>query len=116
MGGNCSIVEKGANELTLNYLRQPYGQVLRRFAAQRQLMESLGLEVDVMWECEWRQIFNSDNRLVQTLKQQHFFQRPNCRLIPREALRGGRVDTYSFFWSSQLHQDEKIVYVDYNSL
>ena len=116
LGSNCPLLPASVNEWTRNYMQQPYRHNIAKFQRQKEELIHLGLEVDVMWECEWDKLYRSGNSLLRRLKEQHFFARPNDRLIPRTALRGGRVDAFSFYWSQQFKKDENFFYCDYNSL
>ena len=109
---SCTIVPPNSNEMTKNYFKQTFGSLQTRFNAQLEsLRVNFGVRnIIVMWECQWKEMLQSGKIAIPKLL------RPRERLIPRVALRGGRVDTFAFFWSQTMNPDQSLYYVDFNSL
>ena len=122
---SCNLVPYNATSETKNFLGQTFGQCADRFMRQCEtLKKEHGIEhILVMWECEWKRLRDGGDDVNGpiTLDIQNFLagelaKRPTERLIPRTALRGGRVDTFLFSWSKKSAPDHRLVYIDYNSL
>ena len=67
-------------------------------------MESRGYRCEVMWECDY----------LKNHKLQKEDRLPKSRLIPREALRGGRTETYSVYFNCEQQPDRVLEYIDFN--
>ena len=102
---------------------ESFGDLQDRFLLQKSKLVTRGLEIVVVWECEWK-IFleevnvrdSTDTSLFRSLLEKDILTRPKERLIPREALRGGRVDAINLFWSKSCNPSHRLEYLDYNSL
>ena len=80
---------KYANEATLNFRNETYGQVKSRFENQVRYFRSINAEIKIMWECEFLKEYGS---LLSKEKS------PLNALIPRDALRGGKTECYGMFF------------------
>ena len=112
-----------ATETTKNFLNESFGYLNTRFERQkRELVECYGVEkVVVMWECKWRALVKEKDDSLDHLSPARFVAaiysaRPKERLVPRVALRGGRVDAFALHWCAPENPDESLSYVDFNSL
>ena len=96
-----------------------------RFNLQKDKLRKHELEIAVIWECEWKtfveraeakELRSAGAKLYRRLLEKDIMARPKSRLIPREALRGGRVDAINLFWSKPYDPKHTLEYLDYNSL
>ena len=89
-----------------------YAETMEREAKLREY----GLELDVMWECEWDQLCENDPALDDELEglglNRKEFQLENC--TPRDCLFGGRTENTCLYY--QAKEGEKIMYFDVTSL
>ena len=66
-----------------------------------------------VWECEWKARKEKDLDLKKWFEVNPVaMDPPTCRLIPRQASRGGHSEAYSFYWTRQDHPDEQFIYAD----
>ena len=78
-------------------------------------LEWAGCTVEVMWECEWKKEKNSNPEIAMQLEEiAHVFQDYRPPFDCREALRGGRTESFGFYAAA----DEKtsLKFLDYVSL
>ena len=116
MSKNCDIVPPNSNGSTKNFLGYSFNALNDRFKKQcDDLLKDFEIsEILVMWECQWNKFVRT--RLANGNGLHQIQKRPEERLIPRTALRGGRVDTFQFSWSKDKAKNESLYYIDYNSL
>ncbi|XP_053481752.1 uncharacterized protein LOC128608210 [Ictalurus furcatus] len=89
----------------------PYGLLRRQFDDKVEILEkAYGLDVEVMWECDWNNAKQND---VAVMAFMSTYIHPE-RLKPRNALFGGRTNAYKLYHKA--HNSEKIRYVDFTSL
>ena len=71
---------------------------------------------NVMFECTWNQFKKEHKELLETFWRHSKLdpKRPLSRLVPRAAIRGGFTEVYRL--SYEAHLDQKIHYLDCNSL
>ena len=84
----------------------------RRVATEKKVayLQSLGFTVLQMWECEFDRLLKEDEELIVFSKTVDL----TPRLLPREALFGGRTDACKLFYEAK--PGETIRYFDYTSL
>ena len=98
---------------TLNYLQQTYGEVQRRNNSQIWKLKQLNFETLTIWQCHWNVMKNPNSTNedflqlppevrgmaphVQIFFKHYYKPRPMERLIPRQALKGGRVEYLYLF-------------------
>lgn len=86
-----------------------YEKTLRR----EQEMKNAGFSVQSMWECMWRKIKKTDSNVKAETDSIHI----KSRLAPREAFRGGRVETGQLIWTvSKSKYKVGLAFVDICSL
>nr|XP_055068853.1 uncharacterized protein LOC129450248 [Misgurnus anguillicaudatus] len=83
----------------------------RQHEAKMEVLEKgYGLNVEVMWECEWNAAKRTDPDVIAFMAT---YTHPE-RLKPRDALFGGRTNAYKLYHKAA--EGEKIRYVDFTSL
>ncbi|KAI4891164.1 hypothetical protein NFI96_009541 [Prochilodus magdalenae] len=88
-----------------------YGELRKQFNIKVEvLVRAYGLEVEVMWECQWANAKRFDLDVVTFMST---YTQPE-RLKPRDALFGGRTNAYKLYHKAS--EGEKIRYLDFTSL
>ena len=124
INANCPNIPTGSTRKDKNFMGKSYGELNDYFLDQKDRLMQRGVQVDVMWECQWRRIIDNKNhatstttsKIIERLLHDGMYDRPKSRLIPRTALRGGRVDAFNLFWSADGQSSHIMEYLDYNSL
>ena len=92
--------------VTFNHL---YEKTMQR----EQELKDNGYNVNVMWECEWDQIKKADEEIKKLLSEIHV----KSRLNPRDAFRGGRVETGRIYYNIEDSEHKLgVMYFDICSL
>ncbi|KAL1252655.1 hypothetical protein QQF64_017348 [Cirrhinus molitorella] len=74
--------------------RVPYGEVRRQFDEKVEILQNAyGLEVEVLWECDWNKMKQTDPSVKEFMS---IYTAPE-RLKLRDALFGGRTNAYRSF-------------------
>ena len=78
-----------------------------------------------MFQCQWKRLSSGVNLLpgeeeeskqIVTFLKHHYKDRPNERLAPRVALRGGKVECFGVKFDASEEPGFSIIHLDYNSL
>lgn len=123
---------EGAPDNTTNFRNVTKGYVKAKdWRKASSLTIEHGIEKQtIMWECRWEQLKNVDpstlrhnkgqqrwaKRVQRFMKKHYDKRRPPHRLFAREAVRGGKTETYEFLWQRNIRRSTKLYYDDYNSL
>jgi hypothetical protein len=108
---NCPLT-KGFTLSDNNPFSQSPESVFRRFQSKLALLKSRGISTEVMWECEWSKMIEQNEEIKSFL--QNKVKIPPKRLAIRDALRGGRCETFRMKYEKK--QGKKLLYIDKNSL
>lgn len=113
----------GCDKCTLPDKRSVYSNMTNRdlktqFDNRISRMRAAGLEVEVMWECQWKVLKDSDSEVRDQLAEiadETYKREP---LNPRDALYGGRTEVFAMFFDGELNAADKsaIAGVDINSM
>ncbi|XP_049334558.1 uncharacterized protein LOC125801697 isoform X1 [Astyanax mexicanus] len=88
-----------------------YGELRKQFDIKVEtLVQTYGLDVEVMWECQWSTAKRLDSGVAAFMSN---YTVPE-RLKPRDALFGGRTNAYKLHYKTK--EGEKIRYLDFTSL
>ncbi|XP_076873809.1 uncharacterized protein LOC143523314 isoform X1 [Brachyhypopomus gauderio] len=88
-----------------------YGDLRKQFDTKVEtLIHAYGLDVEVMWECQWTATKRCDPGVAAFMSN---YSAPE-RLKPRDALFGGRTNAYNLHYKAKA--GEKIRYLDFTSL
>ncbi|XP_067306560.1 uncharacterized protein [Pseudorasbora parva] len=91
--------------------RVPFSVLRRQFDEKIEILQnSYGLQIEVLWECEWGKLKKTDPDVMEFMST---YTAPE-RLKPRDALFGGRTNAYKLYHKT--NDGEKISYVDFTSL
>ena len=99
-----------------------YGLALKsayeRWLKKKHYLESKGLHVRVMWECEFERLKTDDTSLASSVSRlQAELGLPRERLRIRTALRGGRTEVFRLMYNApDSGGEEEMCYLDKNSL
>ncbi len=100
--------------------KNPYGRTLedvhRQWERKKAIILKAGLSLSVMWECVWEAKKKSDPDVQEFLEEFYAEGRPKERLALRDALRGGRTESYCLLYDVNKTPDRVLSYIDKNSL
>lgn len=128
-GCPCMLKRPGVTWESKNCFGESYGDLNKKQKDQdRQLVQKFGISrchLQHIWECEYDLLKEGDTshltpeKKVISTQLRLFLQlqegsRPLARLAPRDALRGGRTETYVM--AADATPDHDLAYVDYSSL
>lgn len=108
---------KGFNASDLNPFGQSSEIVCKRFQKKLEFLQEQGIKTKVMWECEWNIEKEKNHRVknyLQLWKTTNAI--PEKRLAIRQALRGGRCETFKMKFIKKESEGKKLLYIDKNSL
>lgn len=89
----------------------PHGALYRAFIDRNEVLKkSYNIDLEVMWECQWRKLKQTDPDVMSFMST---YSAPE-RLKPRDALFGGRTNAYKLYHKAA--EGERISYVDFTSL
>ena len=101
----CTINSPFSNRNTKNMFKKTFGEMEKRFAMQREVLlrKYNFTQVVLIWECQFNRMKNppkdetnqyilKENVVIKAALAQTCAKRPKERLIPRQALRGGKVE------------------------
>ena len=117
MAPECSInKEKGPESLnskgkTYASINEEFNNKIFRLMANNPIIK----QVDIIWECQIRNKFVTDQTLANFLKTAYICA-PLERLIPRKCYRGAYIDTYKLRWSKKSSPNECFYHLDINGL
>ena len=100
----CPILPENATLNTKNFLGQYYGDLKRNLDRQLRYYASKNIDVKLMWECQY----------LERTKLEITDKCPLDRLVPRQALRGGRTTTLNVLFNAEDHPDRVLQYWDFN--
>ena len=111
---DCPLSE-GMGPLSLNPYKKNCLSVQKEWEKRKEFLESNGITLRCMWECEYLKMKENDEQLKSFLA--NFYQsRPRERLALRDALRGGRTEAFSLIFDADQCPDREMFYMDLNSL
>jgi hypothetical protein len=90
-----------------------YDYIYQRTKAREEKLRNAGFNVQVMWECEWENLKKSDDSVKAIVSKIHI----KTKLNPRDAFRGGRVETGLIYYNINSSKGGKgLRHVDIRSL
>lgn len=114
---DCPLT-RGLRPIDCNPFGESPWKVHNRFDTKRFLLEKkYGIVVKTMWECEWMALKKREDNIRKMLCEWYILHgRPQSRLVIRQALRGGRVETFSLLFNKKDFPKRRLIYIDQNSL
>lgn len=114
----------GCDRCTLPDKRSVYSNLTNRdlktqFDNRVSRLVNAGLQVEVMWECEWKKLKSADVEVQEQLLEIADETYKRDPLNPRDALYGGRTEVFAMFFDSLLNEDPLLAGmagVDINSM
>nr|XP_021323064.1 uncharacterized protein LOC110438038 isoform X1 [Danio rerio] len=89
----------------------PFGVLRRQVDEKIEILQNAyGLKVEIIWECEWSKMKQTDPSVIEFMST---YSAPE-RLKPRDALFGGRTNAYKLY--HKVGEGETISYLDVTSL
>lgn len=126
-GCTCVVKIPGITWESQNFRNEKFSSLRDRTLAQKELLiENYNFEeknIHEMWECQYDKLKTAvietlpkeDQdlaRRLQTFLNDYYVNRPLNRLAPREAMRGGRTETYAL--AADFKEGYELAYVDYS--
>lgn len=115
---NC-LENSNANPTSLNFLKKTYEELNNEFDLKIKKLKENNLSsiktVKVLWECEFKFIIK-ETEAYKRFKAHVFKEHPLLRLRPRDAVRGGFINSYALKWNKALHPNERFFCLDINGL
>ena len=111
---NCPL-SKGMSPSSYNPYHRRCSDVRNDLERRKKYLESRGLEVQCIYECEYMELKETDPDLREFLERFHE-ERPKERLALRDALRGGRTEAFFLYFAAEDDLEREAFYVDVNSL
>lgn len=105
---SCNINSSFSNRSTRNMYKKTFGEMEKRFQIQSgKLINQYGFtKIVVMWECQFNKLkeggddesskIREESLKIKNFLAAKFTSRPKERLIPRECLRGGKVEVICY--------------------
>ena len=106
MDKHCTFNKNGTvNRQTKNFLKQSYGELHDKFERQIARLKTKYdiVKINILWECEFMTQYPGEIEKV-----------PLERLIPRDSVRGGRVELYELSYDAEKDKKYGLIYVDAN--
>ncbi|KAE8597395.1 hypothetical protein XENTR_v10005656 [Xenopus tropicalis] len=98
--------EADSNDVT----NSTYGQLYYTFLVKKRYLQECGFIIRLMWEHEWHEMLEKDERLKEFIHKMQF----PIPLDPRDALYGGRTNAIKLY--HKVEDGENINYYDFTSL
>jgi hypothetical protein len=113
---HCSLTRNFSSKRP-NPFRESPTLVKKRFDVKTHYLQSKGLHIKVMWECEWLKLKQTSTEIQKFLQHRRDTEiLPPHRLRIRDALRGGRCEAFRLIFDQAEQPRERLLYIDKNSL